>query len=195
MTKKEIRKKYLEMRKTLSNDEVLSFSKQIFENFIANFKIQEGQKIHIFISVAKFNEVQTVFFISHFLKNNVQVFLPKMTGDDIVAVPFTKDTKMKVNSWGIAEPVSDEDAGITDFDYVITPLLYCNAEGNRVGFGKGYYDRFFAKINPGCKKIGVGFYPPDEKVDDVSPTDVPLDYLVTPVDVLSFGTGTSKFTK
>lgn len=186
MTKKKIRKKYLEMRKTLSNDEVLSLSKKIFENFINNFEVKEGQKIHIFISIAKFKEVQTGFFISHFFKNHVQIYLPKMIGDDIITVPFDKNTEMKVNSWGIAEPVQNEDAGVKDFDYIITPLLYCDSEGNRVGFGKGYYDGFFSRINPDCKKIGVSFYNPDEKIDDVSETDIPLDYLVTPTEVLSF---------
>lgn len=186
MTKKEIRKKYLEMRKTLSNDEVLSFSEKIFKNFVDNFKIQSGQKIHIFISISKLKEVHTGLFISHFLKTGIQIYLPKMVDDEIIAVPFDKNTEMKVNSWGIAEPVQNEDAGVKDFDYVITPLLYCDAHGNRVGFGKGYYDGFFSKINPKCKKVGVGFYSPNEDVEDLNPYDVPLDYLVTPTEVLSF---------
>ncbi len=186
MTKKEIRKKYLEMRKTLSNDEVLSLSERIFKNFINTFEVKEGQKIHIFISIAKLKEVQTGLFISYFLQNKVHIYLPKMIGDHIIAVPFNRDTEMKVNSWGIAEPVQNNDAGVNDFDYIITPLLYCDDKGNRVGFGKGYYDGFFSKINSECKKIGVGFYAPDESIDDLNSNDIPLDYLVTPTEVLSF---------
>ena len=195
MTKKEIRKKYLEMRKTLSNDEVLSLSERIFNNFLNFFDVKEGQKVHVFISIAKFNEVNTGFFIRHFFKNNIQVFVPKMVGEDIIAVPYNRDTEMKVNSWGIAEPLQNTDAGIKDFDYIITPLVYCDSEGNRVGFGKGFYDGFFSRINPECKKVGVGFYEPNEKIDDVSATDFPLDYLVTPAEVLSFGNCTSNSTK
>lgn len=186
MTKKEIRKKYLEMRKTLSNDEVLSLSKQIFENFIKTFEVKEGQKAHVFISIEKLKEVQTGLFIDYFLKNKVDIYLPKMVGDEIIAVPLNETSRMKVNSWGIAEPETNEDAGLKDFDYIITPLLYCDAKGNRVGFGKGYYDNFFSKINSDCKKIGVGFYNPAEKVSDINMHDVPVDYLVTPMAVLSF---------
>lgn len=186
MTKKEIRKKYLEMRKTLSDDEVLSFSEKIFRNFVDNFEIEPLQKIHIFISIAKFKEVQTKLFISHFLKNGIQIYLPKMIDDEIIAVAFDENTEMEVNSWGIAEPVPDEDPGVRDFDYIITPLLYCDPHGNRVGFGKGYYDGFFAKISGECKKVGVGFYSPNEVVEDLNPHDIPLDYLVTPAEVLSF---------
>ena len=82
-----------------------------------------------------------------------------------------------------------------NYDFVITPLLYADQFGNRVGYGKGFYDRFFSEINRNAVKIGVSFFPPNEEIDDVSDFDVPLNYLVTPTEVLSFGSFESKFTK
>ena len=67
------------------------------------------------------------------------------------------------------------------------PLLYCDDSGNRVGYGKGFYDGFFENLDKDVKKIGVNFFPPKENIEDVFQKDVPLDYLVTPVEVLSFG--------
>jgi len=72
------------------------------------------------------------------------------------------------------------------FDIVITPLLYCDNQGNRVGYGKGFYDIFFSKIDRSTLKVGVSFFPPVALISDVSQQDVPLDYLVTPTEVLSF---------
>ncbi len=153
---------------------------------MAQFQPKAGQKVHIFLSIAKFNEVDTGFFIRYFLENDIRIFLPKMIGDKIIAAEYTRDTKMEVNSWGIAEPASDEDSGITNYDFIITPLLYCDPNGNRVGYGKGYYDGFFASVNQECPKIGVGFFAPDVQIEDVSESDVALHYLVTPDEIVSF---------
>jgi 5-formyltetrahydrofolate cyclo-ligase len=186
MTKSELRKKYLDKRKNLSNNEVLKLSDMIFRNFISQFEVKEGQKVHVFMSISKFNEVNTGFFFRHFLNNGVRIFLPKMVGDKIIAVEFTKNTEMAQNSWGIAEPVSSTDRGVKDFDYVITPLVYCDPSGERVGYGKGYYDGFFTTIDDRCLKVGVSFFSPQETIDDLTESDVRLDYLVTPTEILSF---------
>ena len=83
------------------------------------------------------------------------------------------------------EPISNENE-CSGFDFVITPLLYCDKKGNRIGYGKGFYDEFFKTINADAKKIGVNFFPPIDFIDDVSGFDVKLDYLVTPEETLSF---------
>ena len=80
------------------------------------------------------------------------------------------------------------------FDFVLTPLLYCDSKGNRVGYGKGFYDQLFSQLSSKTKKIGVNFFNPDENIDDLWENDIPLDYLVTPEDILSFKTG-AKSTK
>lgn len=187
MLKKEIRKKYLANRKQLTSREVNELSEKIFGNFLSKFKLSENQKVHIFLSIAKFREVNTYPFIKYFSKNGIRMFIPKVYNDALIAVEFTGDIEMEVSDWGIAEPKSHVDVGIRDYDIIITPLLYCDENGNRVGFGKGYYDGFFSTINPECLKVGLGFFEPHEKIEDVSARDIPLDYLVTPDRILSFG--------
>ena len=107
----------------------------------------------------------------------------------MINIEIFEDTVFETNSWGISEPVSNEDSGETDFNYVITPLLYCDRKGNRVGYGKGFYDGLFQNISVNTKKIGVNYFDPDEYVDDVWENDIPVDYLVTPTEVLSFLSG------
>ena len=186
MFKKDLRKKYMDLRKTLSKDEVLSLSQKIFENFVLQFNVIENQKVHIFFPIEKLNEINTKIFINYFFKKNIQVFVPKMVGNKIISIQIIPDTVFLQNSWGILEPESNENES-DYFDYVITPLLYCDATGNRIGYGKGFYDQFFAGINHDAKKIGVNYFSPTDSIDDVSLQDVKLDYLVTPTEVLSFG--------
>ncbi len=189
MLKAELRKKYMQKRKALSTDEAFLLSKKIFENFIGYFKPEEGEKIHVFIPILDKKEINTQIFIDYFLRQNIRVFVPKVVADQLIHIEIFADTIFENSQWGIPEPISNEDSGEIFFHYVITPLLYCDTKGNRVGYGKGFYDSFFESISEDVKKIGVNYFNPDENIDDVWENDIPLDYLVTPTDVLSFGKG------
>lgn len=195
MIKSEIRNKFLQKRENLSQKEVLDLSEKIFNNFLENFKLKEGQKVHCFLSIPEKGEVDTRFFLNEFFRKNIRLLVPKIYRNKLISVEITADTLLLKNSWGISEPESNVDSGEKDFDYVITPLLYCDAYGNRVGYGKGFYDGFFETVNPKTLKIGLNFFGPDEKIDDVWKNDIPLDYLITPTAVLSFLGTASKSTK
>jgi len=186
MKKSELRKKYLEMRKALSIDEVSLLSENIFKNFINYFKPFSGQKVHIFIPIEKFKEINTQIYIDYFLSRDIRIFVPKIVDTKLISVEIFADSKFELNNWGISEPVSNENSEVLDFDFVITPLLYCDRHGNRVGYGKGFYDGFFETLSGKTKKIGVNYFNPDENIDDVWENDIPVDYLVTPTEVLSF---------
>lgn len=189
MLKAELRKKYMQKRKALSTDEAFLLSENIFKNFVDYFKPIPGQKVHIFIPIEKFKEIDTKIFIDYFLSRNIRVFVPKIVNTQLISVEISKITEFETSQWGISEPVSNEDSEVLDFDYVITPLLYCDHKGNRVGYGKGFYDGFFESVSENSKKIGVNYFNPDENIDDVWENDIPLDYLLTPNRVLSFFNG------
>lgn len=185
MTKEEIRKKYIAKRKSFSKEEVEQMSLEIFQNFKNNFSVSSGQNVHVFLSIEKFNEVNTSFFIDYFKENSAKIFVPKMVSGSLIAVELVQDKDLIENSFGILEPASNTNE-CSHFDLIITPLLYADQNGNRVGYGKGYYDSFFSTVNRNTKKIGVCFFSPEEYVEDVSPTDIPLDYLLTPDSIFSF---------
>lgn len=193
MLKKDLRKIYLEKRMALSKDEVNFLSEKIFDKFILQFNIIENQKVSIFLPISKFNEINTLEFIKFLWSKKVNVFVPKIIDKDLISIKFTSETILIENSWGILEPLSNQNEE-TVFDYVITPLLYCDSFGNRVGYGKGFYDKFFQTINSDAKKIGVNYFAPTDIIDDISELDVKLDYLITPDEILSFS-GISMLTK
>ena len=69
---------------------------------------------------------------------------------------------------------------------VLVPLLAFDKLGHRVGYGKGYYDRFLAKCPPNCLRIGLSLFDPVERIDDVVPTDIRLNSCLTPVHTYVF---------
>ncbi|MFT7351177.1 MAG: 5-formyltetrahydrofolate cyclo-ligase [Flavobacterium sp.] len=88
------------------------------------------------------------------------------------------------------EPINNENELIeinsTKIDVVFVPLLAFDLQGNRVGYGKGFYDKFLANCKPTTIKIGISFFEAEEKISDVFAKDVKLDYCITPEKVYSF---------
>jgi 5-formyltetrahydrofolate cyclo-ligase len=71
-------------------------------------------------------------------------------------------------------------------DIVFVPLLAVDKQGNRVGYGKGFYDRFLRKCAPGCQFIGLHYFDLEDRIDDVLPTDIRLNAVVMPNKVVRF---------
>ena len=185
LTKNELRAFYKAKRMALSQDEVNFLSQKLLENFILQFNVIENQKVNVFFSFDKFNEVNTQFFIDYFFENKMRVFVPKIQAEKIISVEIFPDSEFEINSWGIKEPVSNIASNV-ELDYVLTPLLYCDNFGNRVGYGKGFYDSFFAENFSIRKKIGLNFFQPNEIIRDIFEKDVQLDHLIAPDQIFNF---------
>ena len=59
-------------------------------------------------------------------------------------------------------------------------------QGHRVGYGKGYYDRFLGECNRYTLKVGLSFFDPVSKIEDIDTNDIALDYAVTPRETYAF---------
>ena len=66
------------------------------------------------------------------------------------------------------------------------PLLAFDKKGFRVGFGKGYYDKFLARCKPNVIKAGLSFFDPVDEINDISGFDIPLNFCITPKEIFSF---------
>ncbi|GGG61336.1 5-formyltetrahydrofolate cyclo-ligase [Epilithonimonas arachidiradicis] len=185
LTKKEIRTIYKEKRMALSQDEVNFLSEKIFNQFVLQFNVIENQKVNLFLPIKKFNEINTQIFIDYFFDKKVRVFVPKIQHKKMISVEIFPDSEFEINDWGIKEPISNIDVN-DELDYVLTPLLYCDRFGNRVGYGKGFYDSFFAGDLKIHNKIGLGLFNPKEDIADVYGSDIALDGLITPTDYFKF---------
>jgi 5-formyltetrahydrofolate cyclo-ligase len=99
---------------------------------------------------------------------------------------YDENTNLKQNKWGIIEPEGGIEINEHQIDVVFVPLLVFDKTGNRIGYGKGYYDKFLSKCKSDCIKIGLSLSPPLDLMTMMSPMDVPLDYCVSPVGVFKF---------
>ena len=185
LSKTALRTIYKAERMALSQDEVNFLSKKIFEQFILQFNIIENQKVNVFLPIEKLKEVNTQIFIDYFFENKIRVFVPKIQGENMISVEIFPNSEFEINNWGIKEPISNIDANV-ELDYVLTPLLYCDQFGNRVGYGKGFYDSFFYGNSKIHNKIGLNFFSPNEGIADVFQKDVALDGLITPSEYIDF---------
>lgn len=99
------------------------------------------------------DEVQTQGFLERWhLKK--RIMLPTVLGDDIIPVEYAKDTDFAVGDFNILEPQNEPYQGT--FDLIIVPGVAFDRNGNRIGRGKGYYDRFLSQ-HLGVKRIGICF--------------------------------------
>lgn len=178
MNKKEARSHFLTERNLLSEKEIENYSLKILDQFILS-GLSHFTSFHIFLSMRNKKEVQTSFLINYLYKNKKQLFCPKIKDHSLSHYILTPDTKMEINKWGIPEPKGKEPVIQPCIDCIFIPLLAYDKKGNRVGYGKGYYDKFLSNF-PLSKKIGLSFFNPINKITDISDWDLTLDYIITP---------------
>ena len=190
MTKSELRKLYLEKRRTLAADEVAEMSRSIADRFFAQFDLSAIRTLHCFISIPKFNEIDTSIIFKTVWNEfpPIRTFALRVdrTVDLLEHVPYTPLTDLVENSWGIREPTGGKKADPKEIDLVIVPLLCFDERGFRVGYGKGYYDKFLSLCRPDCLKVGLSFFLPVERITDIHGGDVPLDHCITAEKTYSF---------
>ncbi len=105
---------------------------------------------------------------------------------EMTALAIHEDTVYQTNSLGITEPKEGRLLPPTQIDLVLVPLLACDRKGYRVGYGKGYYDRYLSACREDIVKIGFSYFDPIEEISDTGHFDVPLTYCITPQQTYEF---------
>ena len=182
-----MRKLYLEKRRALTGDEVGSCSRVIADMLFTEFDFEKLKVVHCFISIAKFNEVDTSIIFGRIWGEypNVRTAVPRVNdgSGELEHFYYERDTNMVKNAWGIAEPSGAERVHPKDIDLVIVPLLCFDERGYRVGYGKGYYDRFLRECRADCVTAGLSFFPPEIEIKDIHDGDFALDLFIMPIGI------------
>jgi len=189
MNKSELRSTYLGRRRELSASDIEKKSRQIAERFFSEFDIAAIRTIHCFISIPRLREVDTSLIYERVWREfpHIGVVAPRMNraSGELNSIEFNPGSALIENAWGIREPAGPL-VDPSQIDVVIVPLLCYDRNGNRVGYGKGLYDKFLSKCRADCRKIGISFFSPFDKIDEVDEYDVLLDACVTPEAIYSF---------
>ena len=191
MFKKEIRLKYKELRDSLSENQIEELSLAI-ANAVLLLPIWEKTYFHIFLPIEEQKEVNTEYILHLLSGKDKEICVSKSDFETRKMTHYllTDNTKIKKNIYNIPEPVDCPDASgevsSNKIEVVFIPLLAYDINGNRVGYGKGFYDKFLAECNPNTIKIGLSIFEPEELISDINTSDVQLNYCVTPNKTFKF---------
>ncbi len=187
MKKAELRQQYLARRAALSEVDYRRRNQQLVDQLFATYSFDQFRTVHCFISSTRQREVDTWPIIRRlWAVSSVRVLAPRCGPRDntLTHHEFTLNTALENNRWGIPEPVADSPMySPQDIDLVLVPLLVFDRQGHRVGYGKGFYDRFLSECRPDTQKIGLSLFPLITQIDDVFAGDVALDGVAMPGEV------------
>ena len=187
MTKTELRKTYKALRKDLSSETIEDLSLAI-SNQLLKIPIWEYSFYHIFLAIEAQKEVNTDYILNILSGKDKNVLISKSdfeTGE-MTHFLLTDNTVIKKNNYNIPEPVDGIEITNDKIEVVFIPLLAFDKQGNRVGYGKGFYDRFLANCKPETIKIGLSFFEAEDEISDVFDGDIGLDYCVTTNKIYQF---------
>ena len=187
MFKHEIRLKYKELRRSLSENQIEELSLAI-ANEVLLLPIWEKTYFHIYLPIEEQKEVNTEYILHLLSGKDKEICISKSDFETrkMTSILLTDSTKIKKNNYNIPEPVDGIEVPSNKIEVVFIPLLAFDKKGNRVGYGKGFYDKFLAECHPITIKIGLSFFEPEELISDVTTSDIQLNYCVTPNKVFKF---------
>ncbi len=187
MNKKELRIKYKALRKNLSENDIQEMSLAIANN-VFKLDIWDKTYFHVFLPIETKNEVNTEFILHILQGKDKEIVISKSDFETLEMTHYllTDNTKIKKNKYNIPEPIDGLEVPVSKIDVVFVPLLAFDTNGNRIGYGKGFYDRFLKNCKPDTIKIGLSFFEPENLINNVFENDVVLDYCITTNKIYKF---------
>jgi len=184
MKKKDIRHYYKDRRCLLSASQKAKMDDLMLIQF-QKTDIEIPCLLMTYAPMEKFNEFdpQTITDYCYFKNPNQQLLYPVLVDEEgrneILPVWTNEETVFEKNQYGIDEPVNGMEVSPDDIDMIIVPLLGFDTHGYRVGYGKGFYDRFLCRCRKDCIKVGFSYFEPVDVIEDVNQFDIKLDYCIT----------------
>ena len=189
MTKKELRVKYKAKRLALPDKDrnklddllLIQFQKLSFENV---------STILSYMPMPHTAEPDTHLFTRYLehLIPGLQIAFPKtdFSNNSMQAIAVDEDTEFAMNEFQITEPKGSDIISPEDIDLVFVPMLICDKNGYRVGYGKGFYDRYLAQCREDIITIGFSYFDPEGHITDSNEHDIPITYCITPHVIYEF---------
>lgn len=181
MKKDELRAIYLEKRNEISEIEAYELTREINEHVFENFSFR-GKTVSIFLTMTQKKELDTSLILHQLLEENCRVTVSKsdFSTSEMTHYLYEGGEQIQMSPIGIPEPQYGEIVAPEEIDVVFVPLLCFDKKGYRVGYGKGFYDRFLSKCKKECMIIGLSMFDPVDEIEDSNETDFALHYCITP---------------
>ena len=183
--KEKIRRRILKLRNSFSAEERREKSERIKEKLFTFFEFKTAKVILLY--AAKGSEVETEEMIEEALSSGKKVGLPLTKGKGLLFSQIFSYEELSPSTLGILEPKKERPIPLDKVDLVVIPGIAFDAKGNRIGFGRGFYDRFLSRIPKRILKIGLAF---ELQVVETIPeglTDIPVDKIITEKRIIDCG--------
>ena len=163
-----LRKKLIAQRESILKKDWQKKSELVKELVLQSDEFKKARTIHCFISMNHRFEVETHTLIQSMLLMHKRVIIPVMNMENgtLDHSELTSFSELELNKWGVLEPKELKEFDVNKLDLILVPLLGADLNGNRLGYGKGYYDRFLDKVN--TSSFGLVF---DEFILEKVPTE------------------------
>ncbi|MEO8516355.1 MAG: 5-formyltetrahydrofolate cyclo-ligase [Flavobacterium sp.] len=186
-TKTALRKKYKEKRQALTT-EVMEEMSLAIANMTLKLDIWNNTYFHLFLPIEEQKEINTEYLLHLLSGKDKEIVISKSDFETrgMTHYLLTDNTKIKKNEYNIPEPVDGLKVPSTKIDVVFVPLLAFDKKGHRVGYGKGFYDKFLSECKQDVVKIGLSFFDSEEEIIDIFENDVTLNFCVTPTTIFNF---------
>ena len=177
--KQDIREEVLSIRAQMPEETWQQKSDSIIARLKETDFFQKADTVHTYISMNKRREVCTDQLLNYLLESGKKVVVPitNFSNGTLSHTEIDKTSDLETNKWGVSEPRTFNPVDVDELDVVIIPMAAADKSGNRLGYGKGFYDRFLSETK--AKKVGLVF---DEFLFDEIPVeefDVKLDVIIT----------------
>jgi len=144
LTKKELRKEYIEKRERLSQEERELLSSKIVSRILSLPSFEKAKSVLLFCPHRGEPDITPLF--SWVLKEGKALVLPKVEGEDLKLIRVKQDTNLSPGAFCILEPRDGEEISPEAIDFSLVPGVLFDKVGYRIGYGKGYYDRLLTKL-------------------------------------------------
>ena len=148
--------------------------------------------MHIFLPIQKKREVDTWLIIDELKRNYPEIIItiPKVEVDGMISIVYENLKQLKPNKWGVLEPQHGETIQPMKLDLILLPLVIFDRNGYRIGYGKGYYDRYLKLCKSSVSKIGLSLLPALDDLLYYEEHDEKMNLCITADRVHSFETST-----
>lgn len=186
--KSTLRSVFLDKRKTLTISEYQKKNAQLLYHIIRALSDLNVKTVHSFLPIRKQKEVNTWPIIELLQSHDKQVIISRseIQSNKLTHFVFESTDQLVINKWGIPEPTDGKQINANEIDLVFVPLIVFDKKGHRIGYGKGYYDRFLSECRDDCIKIGLSLSPALDKIEFAESHDFALDYCISPLKLYHF---------
>jgi 5-formyltetrahydrofolate cyclo-ligase len=157
---------------------------QLYQNFFTSIDLSFIKVLHTFLPLEKNKEPDTWLIIDRIKREypHIRISIPRVNAQtkELESIFFEGLHQLQKNPWGIPEPKQGIPTDPDQIDLVLVPMVIFDKNGHRVGYGKGFYDKFLATCRKDCRRVGISLFDPVENIEDVNDLDIHVQCCLTP---------------